>query len=162
MKQALQDDVNSILSGSPTAIPDPPPLAVEPADDVWASTSLAPDTARTNFLMQAARSIVSDSQVPWKLAELTDPESAQLFDSRSLFELNGPTQYAVIHLDHGEGTPGDPNAVYAFLRSNDLVGTSRIDTINRVHWKGKCYPASERGNCLPAFAPFAAPGTPPS
>ena len=133
MKADLQRDVNGILSGNPTAITDPPPLAHVPANDEAAFTSLTVDTARSIYLMHVARSIVSDHEVPWNLSELNDDALTVLFDSRSLFSWDqNRNAYRVVYGSHGSATPGDPNSVYAFLVDNNLVGDSPAETVHRV------------------------------
>ena len=133
MKTTLQQDINSILSGNPQAVPDPPPLAYVPADGDPASTTFTVETARSIYLMHAARSIVSEQVLPWSLSELRDDGLSVLFNSRSLFSWDSNlAAYRVVFGSQGSATPGDPNSVFAFLKVNGLIANSRQETINRV------------------------------
>jgi len=133
MRNELQSHVNGIVAGTPVAVPDPPPLAIEPSGTEDAETTLTPDIARRIFLAQVARSIVSDQDLPWKTTQLNDAELTVLFDSRELFRWDATRLvYFRSWRDFGRATPGDPSFVYAFMHSKGLIGTTRRDTIYRV------------------------------
>jgi hypothetical protein len=133
MKLALQNHVNGIVSGTPLAVPDPPPLAIEPSGTEEPETTVTLETAQTIFLAHVARSIVSDQGLPWKTSELNDAELAVLFDSRKLFHWDAARAvYSRNWQDFARATPGDPSTVYAFMQTNELIGTTRLGTIYRV------------------------------
>jgi hypothetical protein len=133
LKQTLQDRIDEILSGSPPAIADPPPLAITPSGTQPSETRFTESTAKSIFLVNAARSIVSDGELPWKVGELNDAELTELFDSRWLFNWNASkSAYLVVWSVHGRDTPGDPNAIHAFLKTNNLIGESRVETVQRL------------------------------
>jgi hypothetical protein len=133
MKSALQSHVAGMASGTPVPVTDPPPLASTPSGTAFAETTFTEDTAKTVFLAQAARSIVSDDALSWKAAELNDAELAYLFDSRKLFGWSVAKGAYFRHwADYGRATPGDPSIVYDYMQANGLIGTTRVETLHKV------------------------------
>jgi hypothetical protein len=131
LRQALQRHVTNLLAGTPLTLADPPPLAVVPSG--LAETTFAVSTAQELFLAHVARSIVSEEELPWKVAELDNTEVAHLFDSRGLFRWNASRgAYYRDWAEFGRVTPGDPNTVFDYMQTNGLVGSTRIDTIHRL------------------------------
>ena len=134
MKTALEGAVGIALAGGHLVSADPPPLAVNPAAGATAATRLSGSTAWSMFLAYVAQSILADAcaWVPWSLNSLSASELSQIFDGRSLFLWDGATATYRINFSEGAATPGDPVATFQFLAGNDLLGSSRRDTVYRL------------------------------
>lgn len=72
-------------------------------------------------------------QVLWSILTYSQEELAQLFDGRRMFKsAPAPHQQGFIFADGEEVTPALAAYSYQFLRTNDLIGSSRYDTIVRI------------------------------
>ncbi|MBN1182533.1 MAG: hypothetical protein JXB49_09625, partial [Bacteroidales bacterium] len=72
--------------------------------------------------------------IPWSLEELNSTSVSVLFDSREM--LTFLTNYNIYQFKYV--TPASPEYIYKFLENNALIGSTRLETINRVIEWCKC------------------------
>jgi hypothetical protein len=162
--------LQSGMQGDPYCLVDPPPnaLASTLTDSSFPSTALAQTDAwnlwATNIGLMMA--LQFRQAVPWDLADLDALSLAQLLDSRSMFlpnVVNGNEVYSVGDGISGQGIPVSPSTAYRFLVTNNLIGKSRRETIdktldwvrqNLAHFEGGYTVANMKAN-------WQYPGLPP-
>lgn len=104
------------------------------------SALLEEDQAWDYFLAYVAQSLAADINgwVPWSLSDYGAAELRWLLNSETLFEYaSGQGKYAIIRqhhilVSHGAATMGDPCRIFAFLRSERILGATRRQTIVRM------------------------------
>lgn len=136
--------VDLARAGRPAAQPDPPPNAWQdqPGDDPTAiHTSFSPDVARELYLATVSHALwlEIDRRVPWSLDDLDGDELEALLASASLFWWNPSQQgYEISEFDHGWAVPPAPSTAWRFLRDEQVLGDTRLQTITRlIGWSGR-------------------------
>lgn len=102
--------------------------------------------ARELFTRWAALNLAMEIRgtLPWSVLQYDDLQLAMLFNSGSMMRRGPNGTYSIAnatpeHLNYverrdnrGSSLPAPPRYTYAFLVTNDLIGTTRLETIGRV------------------------------
>lgn len=141
MQDELEEAFQLALAGGSVLVKDVPPNLVSLADDETPTTILAQEDAWAYYRASVGLGLALevDRQLPWTLLEgYTLPALTELFDSRAMFRWNGPKHGYEIKAVFGRIVPAPPARSLAFLRSVQLIGATRLETIARVlDWCGR-------------------------
>jgi hypothetical protein len=116
--------------------PDPPPLINQFAYSIGKTIEpdLDPNDAFNIYIGHLAVSLAAEiyQWVPWGLHDYDSNEEAMkaLLDSARVFGLSTTT--GAWFPSVSDATPGNAINTFKFLKTNNLIGTTRIDTIGRV------------------------------
>ena len=129
-KQELQ---RAFPFGYPFELQDPPSNQLALADDEFPRTVLTEQDAWRLYLNHVAQSLANDywGEFPWRLEDLSDFGRALMLDGRAFFT-RVPEGYEVEWSEAGVALPAPPRIEYDFLRTNNIIGSSRLDTIGRI------------------------------
>lgn len=120
--------------------PDPPPLINQFAYSIGKTIEpdLDPNDAFNIYIGHLAVSLAAEiyQWVPWGLHDYDSNEEAMkaLLDSARVFGLSTTT--GAWFPSVSDATPGNAINTFKFLKTNNLIGTTRIDTIGRC-WIGR-------------------------
>jgi hypothetical protein len=136
-KNQLNNFYLSIASSVAPGLSATPLLAVVPAGTDSVSTKLSQNTAWQYFIAYTAQSLFIEvnNMVGWSLATLSSGHKALILDSRNLFRWTSSSGFYEISFSHGAASPGDPFRIYNFLKTNNLIASTRLATIAKlVEW----------------------------
>ena len=116
------------------SVQDIPPNQASLADDDFATTILSSTDAWAYFIASVAQSLAAEigQQLPWSLLSYSTDQLAEIFDSREMFRWAAAHAGYQINSMHGHVVPAPPTRSYAFLGANDLIGSTRLDSMGRV------------------------------
>lgn len=133
-KTALANLYRSILSNTAPGLAAAPSMVSTPGPAESASTRLSAADAWKYYIAYVAQSLVmeGDVRLNWSIAGNTAEELNLLFDSRNLFKWTPVFNAYSIPSTLGNCTPGDPYRIYTFLKTNNLIGNTKLDSVVKI------------------------------
>ena len=131
----LRAAIRRLLVGDASGIPDLPRLVNVPAGNEHARSWFSPtDCVKFSSFRRPCIAAHVLEVVNWSLDSLTSDQRRLLLDSNSLFfwDNSQGENYRVDFYVHGASTPSDPVGLFRFLNSNQLLGPTTRDTIERL------------------------------
>lgn len=118
---------------APKPFPDPIPVAPV-ANTGYGSFVMTMEHGRHVYLSHVANTLALEmtGKLPWSIADYSDDEAKQLLSSWMWLQYVEPPEAAVEGYYFEElNSPMTPGHVMRFLTSNDLLGTTALDTVAR-------------------------------
>jgi hypothetical protein len=117
--------------GQPWQVNAVPPNQVSEPLSAFPTTVLAPGDALSYYLASVAQALVAEihQQLPWSLCDYNFGELAHLFNSLNMFAWNEQPPGYVIDKSQGAVIPAPPAWTLNFVKSNHLLGSTRLHTI---------------------------------
>ena len=138
--QALKDKlvlaIGKLTGGGGTGLPDVlvNQVAGVLEDDAYPITVASKEDAEDFYVANIAQSLILEMEggLPWSLEDLSIRELELLLGSRSFFERYGSVSRVSGYKVYGTVSPAPPELVREFIAYNDLIGSSRYETIVRA------------------------------
>ena len=129
-KETLAEAFRLASHGEATALADPPPNAIQVADDDFVDTALKPDDAWRLYASYVANSLALEAghRLAWSVNSYSPDNLRIIFDSREMFAWN-PTHhgYEIDPSRSGWAVPTTPRKALAFLSTNRVTSAGSME-----------------------------------
>lgn len=125
---------NGMTNFQGTPMPEPAPNNVTPPDDQWAYTEFSEPTAWPHYLAHVAHSLAVETrgEVPWSLCDYDQNLIGEILSSTVGVDGHYHSSFVPNYRPASGVTPAHPTVTYSFLVENNLIGTTRFETIAKL------------------------------